>query len=352
MENKETEIDLFELIKEVWVKRKKVLKWGLIGVVIGLVIAFSLPKKYTVASLVVPENVSPSKMGDLGGLAALAGMSMDEELDGVSYRLYPEIITLKPFIMDLANVKVNYDGQEITFIEYSIDGQKRAWWEYIVSMPMDLIEKIAMLFSDEETEKDETIIDLGNLTKKQTRFLALIIKNLKAEYDMDTGILSISLTTQDPIISKLLSDTILVNLQSYMTKYKTGKSRADCEMTMNVFKDAQKNFYKLDSTYTAIVDANLNLTKASASAKVQRAADERLIAYTSYQQLAQKLESIKQKIQEQTPVITTLSSPTIPLKATSPNKIVILIAFTFLLAFSKCIVIVVRYIININSKKV
>ena len=40
------EIDLLELAKKIWAKRRFIIKYALIGAVAGLVIGFSLPKEY------------------------------------------------------------------------------------------------------------------------------------------------------------------------------------------------------------------------------------------------------------------------------------------------------------------
>ena len=39
------EIDLLELAKKIWAKRRFIIKYALIGAVAGLVIGFSLPKR-------------------------------------------------------------------------------------------------------------------------------------------------------------------------------------------------------------------------------------------------------------------------------------------------------------------
>ena len=53
-ENKE--IDLVTLFKTVWSQRNKLIKWGMIGLVVGIVIAFSIPKQYTSTMKLAPEK--------------------------------------------------------------------------------------------------------------------------------------------------------------------------------------------------------------------------------------------------------------------------------------------------------
>lgn len=50
------EIDLLELAKKIWAKRRFIIKYALIGAVAGLVIGFSLPKEYTSSVKMAPEE--------------------------------------------------------------------------------------------------------------------------------------------------------------------------------------------------------------------------------------------------------------------------------------------------------
>lgn len=50
----ENEIDLLELAMKLWKQRKKILMWCLVGAVVGLVVAFSLPKEYDTSVKLAP----------------------------------------------------------------------------------------------------------------------------------------------------------------------------------------------------------------------------------------------------------------------------------------------------------
>ena len=64
----EEEIDLLELALKVWAERKWILKCCGYAVIVGLVIAFSIPKEYTATATIAPE-LSDGKSG--GGLSLL-----------------------------------------------------------------------------------------------------------------------------------------------------------------------------------------------------------------------------------------------------------------------------------------
>ena len=73
--NKEVEIDLLELARKLWNNKKFIIKVTLIGAVIGIVIAFSIPKEYT-STVVFTTNANQSTSGNMGALASLAGINL------------------------------------------------------------------------------------------------------------------------------------------------------------------------------------------------------------------------------------------------------------------------------------
>ena len=60
--SQEEEINLLELALKVWAERKFVLKTCGYAVLVGLVIAFSIPREYTASAMIAPE-LSDNKSG-------------------------------------------------------------------------------------------------------------------------------------------------------------------------------------------------------------------------------------------------------------------------------------------------
>ena len=73
----EQEIDLIELAQKLWKERKFLLKGCGIAVVVGLIVAFSIPKEYTTTVKLAPETQDAAKKSSLGGLAAMAGINLN-----------------------------------------------------------------------------------------------------------------------------------------------------------------------------------------------------------------------------------------------------------------------------------
>ena len=75
LSSSQQEIDLIALAAYLWKRKRLLLKCCGIAVVTGLIVAFSLPKEYTTTVKLAPETTdATSKMGNLGGLAAMAGI--------------------------------------------------------------------------------------------------------------------------------------------------------------------------------------------------------------------------------------------------------------------------------------
>ncbi|MFR4026186.1 MAG: Wzz/FepE/Etk N-terminal domain-containing protein [Alistipes indistinctus] len=98
------EIDLLELAKKIWTKRRFIIKYALIGAVAGLVIGFSLPKEYTSSVKMAPEEGK----SNMAGLAALAGFDLSGAggVDGINLMLYPDVVQSTPFIVELSQIPV------------------------------------------------------------------------------------------------------------------------------------------------------------------------------------------------------------------------------------------------------
>ncbi|MEG2480129.1 MAG: Wzz/FepE/Etk N-terminal domain-containing protein, partial [Mucinivorans sp.] len=175
MENSEKEIDLLELVKSVWAQKVKVIKWGAIAALVGLVVAFSIPKQYQTMVKIAPEGASNKSSNDMGGLAAMAGLDMGGggSKDGISAKLYPQVISSAPFLLEFATIEVEHNKEKISFYDYITKEQKSPWWSYIISAPMKVVGWTMGLFSDKEDDKADTI-SVFKPSEKQKEYVAAL----------------------------------------------------------------------------------------------------------------------------------------------------------------------------------
>lgn len=328
----EQEIDILELALKVWSERKWILKCCGWAVLVGLIIAFSIPKEYTTTATIAPEMSDGKSGGGLSSLAAMAGINMNASsgVDAIYPDLYPDIVASTPFIIGLFDVRVKDLDEEIdtTLYCYLDDYQRAPWWTLITSAPFKALGWIVSLFKEEENSNGK--LDPFHLTKDEADMAKLLSECIGVSVDKKTGLTTLSVTMQDARISACLTDTVMRRLQSYVTEYRTNKARQDFQFQQQLFKRKKKEYEKAQEEYAKFADANKNIILLSYRVEQERLESEMRLAYNVYTSVAQQLQMAEAKVQEITPVYTIVEPATIPIKASKPNKAMILIGIIFL----------------------
>ncbi len=332
---KEQEIDLLELAGKVWAGRRLVLKWCGIAVVVALVVAFSIPKEYTATVMLAPEVENGSRsMGSLSALAGMAGINMGsgEGGDALSPDLYPDIVSSINFTTELFAVPVtDVEGElQTDLFSYLQNEQRSPWWSVVISFPFKCISWVMSLLQDETEETGQ--LDPFHLTQEEMAVVKTLNNRIAVSVDKKTAVITLSVTMQDPLIAATMTDTVMQRLQNYITDYRTNKARHDLEFTQRLYDEAQKKYYDAQQTYADYVDMNQNIALRSVQTRQERLQNEMNLAYNLYNQTAQQLQLAKAKVQENTPVYTVVQAATVPLQASKPSKVMILVGMVFLAA--------------------
>ncbi len=328
----EQEIDLIELIRKVWSARGFILKVCGIAAVVGLIVGFSIPKEYLTQVTLAPETTSKTGSG-MGALAAMAGINLATTTgeDALSPEIYPDIVRSTPFLLELFPVEVTTRANEIqtTLADYLENYQKSPWWTAIFQAPFKVLGWGLSLFR-EEPEEREGGPDPFRLTLEESRIVENMAQRIAVSVDKKTGITTLSVLMQDPLVSATLTDTVMKNLQNYITTYRTNKARQDLTFTETLYREAQENYHTAQQKYAEYSDGNMNVILHSYRIEQERLQNEMNLAYNIYNQVAQQLQMAKAKVQEITPVYTVVQPATVPLRQSKPSKILILIGFVFL----------------------
>lgn len=331
-EDEEQEIDLMEYARQLWAARKVLLKAAGIGAVVGLIIAFSVPKQYTVEVTLSPES-GKSSGGSLSGMAAMlgiGGMSLGSEADALNVSLFPDIVASTPFILELFNAHVRtLDGDvDTTFVAY-LDEETTPWWGAVLSLPGAAIGGVKSLFLSEEKE-DDGRVDPFHLTREQAKKVEGLRKAITADVDKKTGITTVAVTLQDPMVAAAITDTVVIKLQEYITAYRVSKAQQDCDYLERLYKERQQEYYDAQQNYANYMDANKGMILQSALTERERLQNEMSLAYQVYSQVATQLQVARAKVQEAKPVFAIVEPASVPLLPSGTGKKTILIGFIFL----------------------
>lgn len=333
----EKEIDLLELASKLWAQRKKLAVWSICGAVIGLVIAFSIPKEYTTTVKLAPETSDTKAAGgSLSALASMAGFgSMSSGVDAVYPQLYPDVVSSVPFTTSLFDVEVETkeDSQKFTVRQFLEDETKAPWWGAVIGAPFKLIGMLRS--SDDEEDPEGKKVNNFQLSQDENELVEALNNRVSASVDQKTSVVTITVNMQDPLVSAILADTVVSRLQEYVTQYRTNKSRKDLEYAETLNEEAKTEYYKAQQRYAEYLDSNQGLALQRAQITRDRLENEASLAFNLYNQTAQQVQKAKAKVQETTPVYAIITPATVPVKASSPKKLMILVGFTFL-AFVAC----------------
>lgn len=333
-ENDELNIDWMEILRKIIAIRKTLYKAAGVGVVLGIIIALSIPKQYTVTVTLSPEMSGDKASGGLASLASsFLGGAASNSPDALNATLAPDIVASTPFILELFNTRVQtLDGKLDTTLVAYLDEQKTPWWGYIIKAPSMAIGAIKSLFA-EETDT-VSVLNPFQLTSKEAGKVSSIKQAITAEVNNKTAKTTISVTLQDPKVTAIVADSVVAKLQQYIIDYRIKKAKEDCAYLEELYKERQQEYYEAQSKYAHYFDSNRNIALQSVRAEQERLQNDMSLAYQVYSQVAQQLQVARAKIQEEKPVFAVVEPATIPLKSSGTSRKVILAGIIFLVVCS------------------
>lgn len=327
----EITIDWMDILRRIYAIRKTLYKAAGVGVILGILIALSIPKQYTVTVTLSPE-MSGDKAGGLASLASsfLGATPTNSSNDALNVTLAPDIVASTPFVLDLFDGRVQtLDGKLDTTLTAYMDEQKQPWWGYIKAAPGMAIGAIKSLFS-EETDSVPTAINPFQLTQKEAAKVSSIKRAITAEVDKKTAMTTITVTLQDPKVTAIVADSVVAKLQQYIVDYRIKKAKEDCDYLEQLYHERQQEYYDAQSKYAHYFDSNRNIAFQSIRAEQERLQNDMSLAYQVYSQVAQQLQVARAKIQEEKPVFAVVEPASIPLQPSGTSRKIILIGVIIL----------------------
>lgn len=328
----EIEIDLMDILRKIIAIRKTIYKAAGIGLVIGIIIALSIPKQYTVTVTLSPE-MGNTKSGGLSGLAAsFSGneVAMGDGSDALNASLSPDIVSSTPFLLELSTMKISAPKDKNMTLNTYLDEESFPWWNYIIGFPGMVIGGIKSLLIEEDDESES--LNGANqgtieLSKKESKKIETLKKMISASVDKKTSITSITVTLQNPRVTAVVADSVVKKLQEYIINYRTFKAKEDCLYLEKLFKERQQEYYVAQRKYANYMDSHDDIILQSARAEQERLQNDMSLAYQVYSQVAGQLQVARAKVQEEKPVFAVVEPAVVPLKTSGTSKKVYVLIF-------------------------
>ena len=315
-------IDLRVVAKKIWKEKKLFIKTLPIAFVLSSIYIVSIPRYYTTEVKLAPELGGSIDGGTLGDIASSLGFNLSDmqTSDAITPLLYPDLMEDNKFVTNLFDIQVvSQDGDiKANYHDYLKKYQKMPWWKYPISW-------IKNLFPKEEDEKGSMAIekiDPYKLSKKENEIAENIRNNIKLSVDKKTGLITMNVTAQDPLICRTIADSLITRLQYFITDYRTNKARIDVEHYRQLVAEAKQEYEKARQRYGTYADANMDIVLESYRAKRDDLENDMQLKFQAYTTLNTQLQAAMAKVQERTPAFTVVKGASVPVKPSGPKRMI------------------------------
>lgn len=338
IDEKTEEIDVYDLLKTINNRRTILVNTLLIFLALGLIVAILSNEEYTTNVKLLPESQSELPLGRLGSLATQFGFSVAPQASGdiLAANLYPDIIKSNAFIVELMDYEVTLanNSQKLPLKVYIDDYQNKSYLKQLITIAVTLKNWVTDESENELSNIDKAFSDqdkinrLIEMSKEDWEILRDIKDRITTILDNETGIVSVSVKMQDPLVAADIADEIVQMLSDYIIDNRTKKARRDAEFVEERFKEAKIQFEQAQRELAEFNDANRGQLTALAKTEEQLLQSRYNLKFNLYNSMAERLEEARIKLQEDTPVINIMEPAAVPDKKSEPNRILILIMFS------------------------
>ena len=339
---KQEVIDLRVMAKKIWKEKKLFYKTLPIAFVLSCIYILSIPRYYTSDIMLAPELGGSMGGGTLGDIASSLGFDLSEmqTSDAITPLLYPDLMEDNKFVTNLFSIQVvSKDGEiKTNYHDYLKKYQKMPWWKYPIKWIKNLFPK-----SEDATTGSANKYDPYNISRKENDIVENIRGNIKVSIDKKTGVISVAVTDQDPLICKTIADSLMTRLQDFITDYRTNKARIDVEHYKNLTAEAKREYEKARQLYGTYADANMDIVLESYRAKRDDLENDMQLKFNAYSTLNTQLQAAMAKVQERTPAFTVVKGAAVPVKPAGPKRMIFVAIMLFLTFFVTSLYINFRY---------
>ncbi len=327
------EIDLIDLAKTFWSGRRIIIQSIVICGILGFLIAIFTSKEFVATTIMVPSGSDgASKLGGLGGLAAMAGINLGSATGSeLSPTVYPQIISSLPYQLELMKTPLNFKelNQSVTFFDYYAEIKKpNPFVKYTLGLPGVILKAI------KGEEQDKTVASAETkpfeLSIKQRDVRLILSELISLDVNPKEGILTLSTRMPEARAAAQLGQHAQELLQQYIIEFKIKKAKANLDFIQQRFDETAQKFEVAQKRLASFRDRNKNVSLATAKTEEERLISEYNLVYGTYSELAKQLEQAKIQVKQDTPVFTIIEPISVPTKRSKPNRPMILFIWLFL----------------------
>ena len=335
MEEKEIHnngIDYSRVIEEILKRKKLFFKTLPIAFILSCIYIFSIPRYYDTETTLAPETESPMSGSAIGSIASTFGIDLGDmqSSDAITPLLYPDLMKDNGFVTNMFGIQIKTkDGEtNTTYYDYLDKHQKYAWWTKTIGWIKSLFPK--------KQEAIQGQFDPYILSKSDDDIVKTISANVKFKTDKKTGVITITVRDQDPLVCKTIADSTKSRLQAFITNYRTNKARTDYDYYLQLTNQAKQDYEKSRQLYAGYSDANTRIALKSVELKAEAMENDMQLKFNTYSTIQTQLQAAKAKVQERTPAFTTIKGAAVPIKPAGPKRMLFVLVILILTFAGTC----------------
>lgn len=317
------EIDIISLVNKVLKAKKTLVICFLTSLILGIGYVLGQQKTYTASVMIAPEANSMGMSQSISDIAGAIGMSLgnnNQGVDAIYPEIYPEIFASNDFIIKMFDIPVIAKGIKKTYYNHILQDTETPYYK----KPMVFL---TQLFKKEEPKSNNNKLNPFQLTKQQDNVCSAIRSNIDCQTGKGNSVICISVADVDPYVAACLADTLQKRLQEYITLYRTQKARQDLAYAQKLNNEAKAIYEKARQKYVSFADANTDVMLTSYQAQIEDLENDMQLKYNNYTSTKQQVQQAHDKIKENTPAFTIIQQASVPLKASSTPRSIIVIMF-------------------------
>ncbi len=327
-----TVIDLNLVIRKLFVRKKMIIIPTLVTAVLSSILIVCVPRKYSSQVMLAPEEESIGLSGSLSDLASSFGFDIGgmKSSDAIYPMLYPDLFKSNDFIVELLKTKVEkLDGSlKTTYLDYLMNYQKCSPWARLFYWAKSIVVPKSHAVRDSVRRKDG--IDPFMLTRREYDVVMLTMDNIKCTVDKKTNVITISVLDQDPLICATMADSACSHLQNFITQYRTSKARADFEYYSRIAEDTKREYENAVKIFSDYCDSHKSMALQAYISRRDELESDMDSKFTALTALNNQIQATKARIQEKTPAFTILQNASVPIKPSTPKRMVFVFIMTFM----------------------
>ena len=314
--NSNDEIDLIDLLKNLYKSRKLIFYTSIIFTIIGVSAALLSPVKYNSKTVFIPQNQDTSK-SSLSGVASLVGINFGSGSYGsdIPPLMYPKIIESVKFKRFL--------------LEKVIDNKKN----------LTLKDFIIEYYSIQENGIENNF-DLG-MTRLEESCFKVLSEIVNVSVNQNDGFISITAEMPVAEYSAKIAKFSRELLQMIIIENKIESARQNLIFSEGQLKEKKQEFDKIYSKLALFSDTNLNSVNSFVINEKNKLESEFAIISSVVEDISKQVEQAKLQLNKDTPVFSTIQEAVIPIKRSSPKRTQLVIIFAFVGFMISCTIVLI-----------